>query len=163
MNSEQEKSKLLHLHCIALKAHIEKDARAFLAVYASQWYDVRTTGIRLRTKEEALPAIEQYFRRTHVHDISEITSPIIHISTDASMAWVIGEIRVRASQEVAEGKEQDFSFRCAWVSIYEKQEGEWAQVVDASSFQFQRNAEGSISSRPNLPSVEEVGQRQEHQ
>lgn len=143
MNSEQEKARLLHLHSIALQAHFEKDARAFLAAYASQWYDVRTTGIRLRTKEEAQPAFEQYFRRTHVHDISEITSPIIHLSTDASMAWVIGEIRVRASQEMAEGKERDFSFRCSWVSIYEKQEGEWAQVVDASCFQFQRNEEES--------------------
>ena len=59
------------------------------------------------------------------------------------MAWVIGEIRVRASQERADGKEQDFSFWCAWVSIYEKHEGEWAQVVDASSFQFQANDEDS--------------------
>ena len=143
MNSEQEKARLLHLHNIALQAHFEKDSRAFLAAYASQWYDVRVTGIRLRTKEEALPAIEQYFRRTHVHDISEITAPIIHLSTDASMAWVIGEMRVRASQVTTDGKEQDFPFRCAWVSIYEKREGEWAQVVDASSFQFQANDEDS--------------------
>lgn len=63
MNNEQEKARLLHLHNIALQARFEKDARAFLAAYASQWYDVRATGIRLRTKEEALPAIDQYFQR----------------------------------------------------------------------------------------------------
>jgi hypothetical protein len=40
-------------------------------------------------------------------------------------------------------KEQDFSFRCAWVSIYEKQDGQWAQVVDAPSFQFQTNDDES--------------------
>src|SRR6185437_14946228 len=128
MNSEQEKATLLQLHRTALQAHFEKDAGAFLAAYAPQWYDVRAAGIRLRTKEEALPAIDQYFRRTHVADISEITAPIIHLSADASMAWVIGEIRVHASQETIDEGERDFSFRCAWVSIYEKQEGEWAQV-----------------------------------
>ena len=137
MNSEQEKARLLQLHESALRAHFENDARTFLAAYASQWYDVRNTGVRLRTKEEAFPAIEQYFQRTHFSDISEIVAPIVHISTDASMAWVIGEIRVRASQEVSDEEERDFSFRCAWVSIYEKQDGEWAQVVDASSFKFQ--------------------------
>jgi hypothetical protein len=143
MNSEQDKARLLQLHRSALQAHLEKDAGAFLAAYASQWYDVRTTGIRLRTKEEALPAIDQYFRRTHFADIREVTAPIIHLSADASMAWVIGEIGVRASQEVSDGKERDFSFRCAWVSIYEKHEGELAQVVDASFFQFQTPDEES--------------------
>ena len=137
MNSEQEKARLLRLHESALRAHMENDARTFLAAYATQWYDVRNAGVRLRTKEEAFLSIEQYFKRTHFADISEITAPIIHLSADASMAWVIGAMRVRASQEGSDGKEQDFSFRCAWVSIYEKQEGEWAQVVDASSFQFQ--------------------------
>ena len=137
MNSEQEKAKLLQLHERALRAHLENDAQAFLAAYASQWYDVRNTGIRLRTKEEALPPIEHYFQRTHFSQITEMVAPIIHLSTDASMAWVIGEMRVSATQEVSEEKERDFSFRCAWVSIYEKHEGQWAQVVDASSFQFQ--------------------------
>ena len=137
MNSEREKARLLQLHRSALQAHLEKDAGAFLAAYASQWYDVRAAGIRLRSKEEALPAIEKYFRRTHFAEIREVTAPIIHISTDASMAWVIGEMRVQASQEVSAEQERDFSFRCAWVSIYEKHEGEWEQVVDASFFQFQ--------------------------
>jgi hypothetical protein len=137
MTSEQEKARLLQLHRSALQAHLEKDAGAFLAAYASEWYDVRTAGIRLRTKKEALPSIEQYFQRTHFAGIREITAPIIHLSTDASMAWVIGEIGVQASQEVADAEERDFSFRCAWVSIYEKSGGEWTQVVDASFFQFQ--------------------------
>lgn len=147
MNSEQEKARLLQLHRNALQAHLEKDAGAFLAAYASQWYDVRSAGIRLRTREEALPAINRYFRRTHFADISEVTAPIIHLSADASMAWVIGEMRVRASQEVTDEEERDFSFRCAWVSIYEKHEGEWAQVVDASFFQFQTPDEESSRSK----------------
>ena len=143
MESEQEKARLLQLHERALRAHLENDAQAFLAAYASQWYDVRTTGIRLRTKEEALPSIERYFQRTHFWEITELVAPIIHLSTDASMAWVIGDMRVRATQEVSEEQERDFSFRCAWVSIYEKHEGEWTQVVDASSFQFQTDDQES--------------------
>ncbi len=139
MNSEEEKARLLRLHKQALQAHFEKNASAFLAAYAPEWYDLRDTGIRLRKKEEAFPSIERYFKRTHFSDISEIGTPIIHISMDASMAWVIGEMRVEATQEVSDEKERDFSFHCTWVSIYEKHEGEWAQVVDGSLFQFQKN------------------------
>ena len=136
MTGEQEKARLLHLYESALRAHLENDAKTFLAEYASQWYEVRNAGVRLRTKEEALPAIEQYFKRTHFYDISEMAAPIIHISADASMAWVIGHIRVRASQDVSDEQERTFSFQCAWVSIYEKHEGEWMQVVDAPSLHF---------------------------
>jgi hypothetical protein len=143
MNSEQEKSRLLQLYKSSLQAHFEHDARKFLAEYASQWYEIRNAGVRLRTKEDAFLSIEQYFQRTHFYDISEVVTPIIHISADASMAWVIGEIQVRASQEGPDKKERNFSFRCAWVSIYEKQEGQWAQVVDAPSFQFQTNDDES--------------------
>ena len=143
MNSEQEKARLLQLHENALRAHFENDAKTFLAQYASEWYDVRNAGVRLRTKAEAFPAIERYFKRTHFSDVSEIGAPIIHLSADASMAWVIGTIQVRATQDGSDGQEQDFSFQCAFVSIYEKHEGEWAQVVDASSFQFQTNHEES--------------------
>jgi hypothetical protein len=147
MDGEQEKARLLQLHESTLRAHFEHDAQAFLAPYAAQWYDVRNTGIRLRTKEEALPAIEQYFKRTRFADISEITAPIIHISADASMAWVIGAIRVRATQDGPDGQARDFSFRCSWVSVYEKQAGAWAQVVDASSFQFQAQDDASSSGK----------------
>jgi hypothetical protein len=143
MTHEQEKARLLHLHESALRAHLENDARTFLAAYASEWYDIRNAGVRLRTKEEALASIEQYFQRTHFSDIHEITAPIIHLTTDASMAWVIGQIRVSATQEGPDGKEKDFSFRCAFVSIYEKHESQWAQVIDASSFQFQKHDEES--------------------
>jgi hypothetical protein len=143
MTSEQEKARLLHLYESALQAHLANDARAFLAEYASQWYEVRNAGVRLRTKEDALPAIEQYFQRTHFFDINELAPPIVHISPDASMAWVIGQIRVRAAQKDLNEQEQDFSFKCAWVSIYEKHEGQWVQVVDAPSFQFQRNVDES--------------------
>lgn len=145
MKSEQEKARLLQLHRAALQAHLEKDAVAFLAPLGSEWYDVRAAGIRLRTKEEERPVIEEYLRRTHFAHIREITPPIIHLSTDASMAWMIGEIRVQASQEVAHGEERDYSFRYTWVSIYEKHEGEWAQVVDAPFFQFQTTDEESGS------------------
>jgi hypothetical protein len=143
MESEQEKARLLYLHETALRAHLEHDANTFLAHYASAWYDVRNAGIRLRTKAEAFPSIERYFKRTHFSEISEMGAPIIHLSTDASMAWVIGTIQVRATEDGADGKEQDFSFQCAFVSVYEKHEGEWAQVVDASSFQFQTHHEES--------------------
>jgi len=58
-------------------------------------------------------------------------------------AWIIGEIRVQASQEGADEEERDFSFRCAWLSIYEKSGGEWTQVVDAPFFQFHTPDEAS--------------------
>src|SRR5260221_9214058 len=143
MNSEQEKARLLHLYESALRAHLENDATTFLAEYASQWYEVRNAGVRLRTKEEALPAIEQYFKRTHFSDISQVAAAIIHLSTDASMAWVIGEMRVRAVQEVSDGQELVFSLHGIWFLICVKINVQWLQTADAPSSQSHPNFDRS--------------------
>lgn len=141
MELEQEKAAILKSYETSLQAHIQQDARAFLAEYASQWYDVRNAGVRLRTQEEAAPRIGQYFKTTSFQEISQIAPPVIHVSQDASMAWMIGHISVRATRIQPDGTEQDFSFRCAWVSIFEKSGNEWAQVVDAPSFQFKKDGD----------------------
>jgi len=59
----------------------------------------------------------------------------------------------QASQEVAHEEERDYSCRCTWVSIYEKHEGEWAQVVDAPFFQFQ-TTDAESGSEENRQAVE---------
>jgi hypothetical protein len=141
MESEQDIAGLLKLYQSSLQAHFEHDAQTFLAEYASRWYDVRNGTVRLRTKEEARPQLEAYFKQTHFHDISEITPPTVHVSLDATMAWMLAEIRVRADQTQPDGTVRDCSFRCAWVSIYEKNEQEWAQIVNASSFRFVADAQ----------------------
>jgi len=137
MDLEQEKSRLMQLYADSLQAHREQDGRTFLAEYAPHWYDVRNGTVRRRSKAEVSPEIEAYFEATHFQDITELSPPLIQVSPDARMAWMIGQIQVQASQIQSDGTERDLSFRCAWVSIYEKPEADWMQVVNASSFVFQ--------------------------
>ena len=146
MNSEQEKARLLQLYERSLRAHFENDARTFLAGNASQWYDVRNAGVRLRTKEEAFPTIEQYFKRTHFYDISEITPPIIHLSTDASMAWMIGDIRVCALlKRYLMGKSRTFRFvapGCPSMKNTRANGHRWSMLPPSSSRPMTRKAAG---------------------
>jgi hypothetical protein len=132
---EQEKETLRKLCERGLQAHLEYNAEKMLASSAQQWYDLRDGTVILRTKDEMLPEVEQYLKNTHFLEYEEVTPPIIQVSKDASMAWIISEIRVRALQKQPDGAESDLAFRCSWVSVFEKQEGGWAQVVNASTFQ----------------------------
>jgi hypothetical protein len=136
MDLKQEEGRLLELYARSLQAHLDQDGMTFLAEYAPHWYDVRNGALRRRSKAEASPEMEAYFKATRFHDLTELSPPVVHVSPDARMAWVIGQIQVRASQTRSDGTEREVSFRCAWVSIYERPEADWMQVVNASSFVF---------------------------
>jgi hypothetical protein len=135
MNIEQEKEALLNIYEESLQAHLEYNAEKLLASSAQQCYELRDGTVIVRTKEEMLPEIEHYFASTQFLEYKAVAPPIIHVSEDASMAWTITEVRVRGLQKQPDGETSDLAFRCSWVSIFEKQEGVWVQVVNASTFQ----------------------------
>src|SRR5215469_8833571 len=135
MNLEQEKAAILRLYAISVQGHLESDASKFLMPYAQQWHSVRDGTMTIRTKDGAFPAIEHYFKQTRFLEFDD-TPPRIEVSQDGSMAWLLGEVRVRAVQQQPDEAEHELVFRCSWIEIYEKQEAGWAVVVNASTFHF---------------------------
>ncbi len=59
--------------------------------------------------------------------------PIIRISQDGSMAWMITRVRVRRTQKDATGKEREQKFNYAGIMTYEKKDGKWMRVANVST------------------------------
>ncbi len=133
MDLEQEKAALLKLYEISRQSHFESDATKFLIPYAQQWYSTRDGTVTLRTRDAAFPAIERYFQSMHFLEFDD-QPPIVEVSKDGSMAWLIGEVQARAMQRQPDETEKEIAFRCSWVEIFEKQEAGWAVVVNSSHF-----------------------------
>ena len=122
-------------------SHFESDAVKFLTPYAPQWYSVRDGTVTIHHKEEVFPDVDHYFKSMRFLEFV-LTQPLkVEPSKDASMAWVIGEVRARAIQKQPDTTEKEVAFRCSWVEIYEKQDARWAAVVNASSFVFPNEGE----------------------
>jgi len=140
MDFEQDKAAILKLYDLSRQSHLESDAVKFLTPYAQQWYSVRDGTVTQRTKDAAFPDIERYFQSMHFLQFDD-TPPIVEVSKDGSMAWLIGEVQARAIQRQPDQTEKEVAFRCSWVEIFENQKAGWAAVVNSSHFVWDADGE----------------------
>ena len=60
--------------------------------------------------------------------------PIVRISKDGSLGWLIAQVSAAGVQADAGGQEKPVAFTSAWIELYEKQNGRWVAVGNVSNF-----------------------------
>lgn len=78
---------------------------------------------------------EDYFKNAKYYEWDDLESPIVRISNDASMAWMIVRTKVRRNQKMASAELQEGSFVYAGIMTYEKQRGKWVRVANVSTLE----------------------------
>ena len=131
IDHELEKYDLIRRHIQDRRAHFEKDIPTLLSGMAAEHLNVRDGRIRTQSKAAAQEQFAAYF--DHVTEFlhwDDLQPPIIQISQDGTMAWMINQIRLR--YRTIDNEETDTT--CAWLMVYEKQDGAWTAVANASTF-----------------------------
>jgi hypothetical protein len=101
----------------------------------AQDYVVASRGeISHPTLEERRAFLGPYLRDTRFTEYVDIVPPIVKISRDGTLGWVIVQVRARGEQVVADGTRQPLEFESAWISLYEKRGKEWRRVGNVSNF-----------------------------
>jgi hypothetical protein len=59
----------------------------------------------------------------------DIEPPIVSVSNDASLAWMIINVGVRRTKNG-----EELRFRYAGIETYEKRDGRWIKVVEVGTF-----------------------------
>jgi hypothetical protein len=91
--------------------------------------------IRLTAKAEQQQMLADYFRDAKYDEWEDLEEPIVRVSDDGSMAWMITRLRVRRTQRDATGAERERAFVYAGIMTYEKVNGEWLKVANVSTFE----------------------------
>ena len=124
-----ETKALLALHQLEIRAHIERDADALAANHGDDFVSASRGRIDRSSKEQTRAFFKRYFEGASYPQYEDAEPPIVRLSDDASMGWVLSRLRVR---RVHEGKETAFVY--AGIMAYEKQDGRWIRVANASTF-----------------------------
>lgn len=132
---EKEKAELLRLHKSDREAHFKTDVDALLERSPDQFISVGRGKINRSSKDDVRKMFTGYFRDAKYHEWDDIEEPIIRISNDASMAWMITRTRVRRVQKTADGSEKEEKFVYAGIMTYEKRDGRWVRVANVSTFE----------------------------
>ena len=78
-----------------------------------------------------------YFRDAKYYEWDDIEPPIVRVSRDATMGWMITTVRVRRTQSTSTGGET-VRFVYAGISTYEKRGGHWMEVANVSTFEREK-------------------------
>ncbi len=132
---EVERARILELHQLQQKYHLEKMAPEFAALMAEDYISINRGEITTPSYEENRERFQNYFDAVEFVKWEDVNPPIIRFSDDASMAYTVveKEVIVRYDYEGVEPTEQLTHF--SWVAIYKKTAGEWAIDCVASTNQ----------------------------
>jgi hypothetical protein len=77
--------------------------------------------------------VQEYFDSVKFADITDLDPPHVEVSSDGTMAWLLGHVRVRGTQCEAKGTEVPLAFDAAWIDVWQKQAGGWRIVARATT------------------------------
>jgi hypothetical protein len=131
---EAEKRKLLALHEEFKAAHVRGDADTILQRLAEDYVRVGRGEVTQPEHGDMASRMEDYLGRTTFSEYRDLRPPIVRVSDDGTLGWVIVELQARGVQVGPEGEEEPLEFVCAWISLFEKRDGEWVTTGDVSTF-----------------------------
>ena len=125
-----ERESLLALHQLEIRAHVELDANALADGQGDDFVSATRGKIRRSSAEETRKFFTEYFKGAKYLQYEDAEPPVVRVSDDGSMGWVLSRMRVR---RVDDGKESGFVY--AGIMTYEKRDGRWVRVGNASTFE----------------------------
>jgi len=129
-------TELLRLHEQARRAHLQRQADWLAADWADSLFSLSRGGVSIGTKENrarSLDGLQEYLDASTFQAWDDIVPPRIRISPDGQMAYVVVQKRVHLTAKDSTGAVVPERTRYAWLSVYEKQAGEWRLSAIAST------------------------------
>jgi len=128
------RAKLLALHEEVMQAHRESNVDLLLRSEASDTVSANRGEITQPTLDARRARFQQYLGSTRFTDYVDLVPPIVRVSDDGSLGWVIVQVRGAGVQTRQDGSSQPVTFESAWIELYERRDGTWYRVGNVSNF-----------------------------
>ena len=125
---------LLALHEEVMEAHRRSDVGLLLAAEGDDYVVANRGEITRPTVAQRRDRLGSYLARTRFAEYRDLVPPIVKVSRDGSLGWVIVQVGARGVQTDDAGAEGPIAFVCAWIELYEKRDGAWRSVGNVSNF-----------------------------
>jgi hypothetical protein len=120
------------LHERVLEAHRNGDLEAWMAVEGEPYVSANNGTISFPGADQRRAAREPYLDSTTFTVYRDLRPPIVRISEDATLGWVIAEVEVRGTR-VSDGADTPVEAVWAWIELYENRSGVWKLVGNMSN------------------------------
>jgi hypothetical protein len=125
---------LRRLHDKVMRAHLQGNIDLLLEDEAAEYVvagrgEVSRPGIADRRAR-----LGSYLDRTKFQEYRDVAEPLVSVSTDGTLGWVIVQVQARGIRTAPDGKKETVEFMSAWIELYQKRNDRWYRVGNVSNF-----------------------------
>ena len=131
---EADERELLRLHQTVLDAHLASDIELLLEDEEDEYVIASNGAISRPTREQRRAGLGPYLQATRFLVYRDLVPPVVEVSADGSLGWVIVQIEAQGEQRTESGAVERLEFVSAWIELYRKQNGRWLRVGNVSNF-----------------------------
>lgn len=124
---------LRRLHNELLAAHRTGDVDRWMSVESPEYVSANGGRVTFPDASERRAQRAAYLARATFDVYRDLRDPIVHVSDDGSLGWLIAEVEVEGKATSASGVSESFHDIWAWVELYENVDGAWELVGNASN------------------------------
>ncbi|HEX5041344.1 MAG TPA: hypothetical protein VFV75_00455, partial [Candidatus Polarisedimenticolaceae bacterium] len=96
---------------------------------------IANRGVVSRTSEaDARRHLGPYLAATTFREYRDLIDPVVAVSRDGTLGWVIAQVYARGTQRQDDGTVEPLEFTCAWIELYARRNGRWLRVGNVSNF-----------------------------
>lgn len=133
MNQNEDERQLLAAHQQIIQAHLNKDVASWLDGEADDYLSANRGEIVYPEKAERAAMRRPYLEQTEFGEYRDLVPPVVKVSEDGSLGWLIAQVKVVGVRTLPDGQEIPFDATWAWIELYEKVGGRWLCVGNLSN------------------------------
>jgi len=130
-----DSERLLQLHRAVMQAHLDQDVEAILEDEAEGYVVASRGQVDTPTKQQRRDRLGSYLAATNFTVYRDEIEPIVRVSEDGTLGWIIVRVCARGTQITSSGESRPIEFISAWIELYKKGNGHWLRVGNVSNFE----------------------------
>lgn len=95
--------------------------------------DIGKGELRRMSPADGLARFQHYFERAEFTRYEDLVPPIVRISADGTLGWLIAQVRVEGTYRDDDGVRTPLDTTWAWVELYERIGDNWRMTAIAST------------------------------
>ena len=121
------------IHREVIRAHVENLPDLWMSLESAEYISVNGGRISFPSASDRLAGRRAYLDAATFTRYEDLREPVVRISDDGTLAWLVAEVAVSGSVTGADGELETFDDVWAWIELYERGPEGWRIVGNASN------------------------------
>lgn len=132
-NRQSDEARLRSLHAQLIQAHLDGDVDLWMTAEADSFVSINGGQVTFPEYDRRREQRAAYLRDATFSVYRDLREPLVRISDDGSLGWLIAEVEVEGTRPDEGGTRSSFLDIWAWIELYEKTEEGWRLIGNASN------------------------------